>query len=147
MTNYTQELGDEICFELSQGKSLVRVCRELGAEYRHVFKWIAENPEFKDNYARARESQADYLADDVLDVADNPDIAPDDKRVRIDARKWVAGKMRPKKYGERQSIDLNADINLSTLTDEQLASGIAQAAAEAGIVIDAGRGGEAKEGE
>ena len=107
MSTYTEEVADAICVIISEGKSLVSACKELGVEYKHVFKWIAEYPEFKNNYAQAREAQADYLADGVMDVADDPSIPSDDKRIRVDARKWYAGKLKPKKYGERQSVDVD----------------------------------------
>lgn len=103
--DYSLETGVEICAGIAEGKSLVTVCREMNINYRHVFKWLSESQEFTDNYTRAREAQADYLADGVLDVADDATIPADERRVRIDARKWYAGKLKPKKYGER--VDLN----------------------------------------
>lgn len=110
---YSEALAEEICFELSQGKSLVRVCKELGVEYRYVFKWIGENDKFRDNYARAREAQADYLADGILDISDDSNLPSDDRRVRIDARKWIAGKLKPKKYGDSTTIKGDKDNPLT----------------------------------
>ncbi|MEX3667997.1 hypothetical protein AB3X82_07315 [Paraburkholderia phenoliruptrix] len=72
-------------------------------------------------YARAREAQADTLADEMLDIADDgrndwmERLGRDDtplgwtvngeavqrSRIRLDARKWLAGKIAPKKYGEK----------------------------------------------
>lgn len=113
MTKYTKDIADSICEEISQGKSLVKACKDLNVEYRHVFKWIAEEEGFKDNYTRAREAQADYLADQVMDVADDSTIASDDKRIRVDARKWYAGKLKPKKYGDKQVIAGDPDAPLN----------------------------------
>jgi hypothetical protein len=106
MTIYTPELGDEICAGLAEGKSLAAVCRELGVEYRDVFKWLrdTEKKEFADNYAHAREAQSHLFAEDVIAISDDPNLQSDDKRVRIDARKWYAGKMQPKKYGDKTLI-------------------------------------------
>ncbi len=111
---YTPQLADDICSNLAQGKSLVAVCKELEIPYRDVFQWLRDNPGFADNYARAREAQIDYIAEDVLTISDDPQIPSDDKRVRIDARKWYAGKMQPKKYGERVQTDLNASVTVTT---------------------------------
>ncbi len=99
---YDKELASNICGGIIEGKSLVSVCKDLNINYRHVFDWFKEYPDFLDNYTRAREMQADYLADGVLDIADNSALQADDRRVKIDARKWYAGKLKPKKYGERQ---------------------------------------------
>ena len=67
-------------------------------------------PEFSEQYARAREVQADVLADEVIEIADTePD--PNRARVMIDARKWLAGKLRPKKYGDHLKLDHTVESN------------------------------------
>jgi len=87
-----------------------------------VCRWLAENDGFREQYARAREAQADTLADEILDIADdgtNDWMAREDgsleyngdhiqrSRLRVDARKWIASKLKPKVYGERQQSDVN----------------------------------------
>lgn len=63
-------------------------------------------------YARARELNADILVDEALTIADS-DIDPNLARNRIDIRKWIASKHRPKIYGDR--IDLNVSQTVSIL--------------------------------
>lgn len=63
-------------------------------------------------YARARELSADILVDEALEIADS-DIDAQVARNRIDIRKWIASKHRPKIYGER--IDLNVAQTVSIL--------------------------------
>jgi hypothetical protein len=77
-----------------------------------VYLWFAAHPEFSDNYARAREEQADFYADAIVDIADNPELDPNDKRVRIDARKWVASKLKSKQYGDKIDVDANVKVGL-----------------------------------
>jgi hypothetical protein len=105
--SYTQETADSICNYIAQGNSLVKACKILDIDYSTVFDWIKKHEDFANNYTHAREAQADYLADGVLDIADDSSIPADDKRIRVDARKWYAGKLKPKKYGERQSVDVD----------------------------------------
>lgn len=105
-SSYTPEVGAAICQGIAQGKSLVKVCASLGVEYNTAYEWMKQFPEFLDNYTHAREAQADYLADGILDIADNSDLQADDRRVKIDARKWYAGKLKPKKYGERHITEV-----------------------------------------
>lgn len=90
-----------VCGCLAQGKPLVQILTAEGMpEYATFMRWLAEDESIRDSYTRARESSADFLADEIVHIADNePD--PQVARVRIDARKWVAGKMKPKKYGDR----------------------------------------------
>lgn len=88
-----------------------------------VFRWLSANESFRDQYAHARELQADTMFDEVIDIADdarNDWMERHDKenvgwqengealrrsQLRIDARKWMAGKLRPKKYGEKLDIE------------------------------------------
>jgi hypothetical protein len=97
-----------------------------------IFKWLTENEDFAEQYARAREAQADTLADEILDIADDGsnDYMGEDKaydgdavqrsKLRVDARKWVAAKLKPKKYGDKldltsggEKIGLPAEIEAS----------------------------------
>ena len=124
-----------ICEQIALGRSLVSVCKEPGMPaYSTVMEWRLEDTSFGENYTRAREDQADYLADEVIDIADtatDPNLA----RVQIDARKWKAGRMKPKVYGDR--LNLDADINIK-LTDEQVEARLAYLAGKAGILGVAG---------
>jgi hypothetical protein len=71
-----------------------------------LFRWLADDEVFREQYARAKEVQAELMADEIISIADgnddvrgNVDVQRD--RLRVDARKWVAAKLLPKKYGER----------------------------------------------
>jgi len=67
-----------------------------------VFLWLTKQEEFSEQYARAREEQADAISDECIDIAKNePDVAR--ARLMIDTRKWFASKMKPRKYGDRQT--------------------------------------------
>lgn len=87
-----------------------------------VYLWMAKHIEFSESYARAREDQADTLADQILEIADDGrnDTYTDDEgkefvnhdvinrsRLRVDARKWVAAKLKPRKYGDKVSTELS----------------------------------------
>lgn len=103
---YSIALTDRICGRLAMGESLVSVCKDPAMPgYDTVRRWLRDDEEFQGRYVRAREDQADYLADEIIGIADG-DSDPQDKRVRVDARKWVAGKLRPKVYGDRSSMEL-----------------------------------------
>lgn len=119
-TIFSQELADEICERLADGESLKAICAAPEMPNRStVFRWLASNKDFCDQYARAREAQADVLADEIISIADDGrnDTYKDDEgnvrtdhdvvarsRLRVDARKWMAGKLRPKVYGERTNL-------------------------------------------
>jgi hypothetical protein len=122
---YSVSLAAEICLRLSNGQPLRQICMEekMPAQAT-VYVWLLRHPEFVEMYARAREDQADTLADEIVAIADEqPEIIPViDKRTgeliehkldgaflqwqknRIDARKWTAMKLKPRKYGERVAL-------------------------------------------
>lgn len=109
-SDFTQETADAICELIADGMSLRAICRDEAFPAKSsVFKWLGQHEAFADQYERAREAQADSMADDIADIADRSDIDPNDKRVRIDARKWLAGKLRPKKYGDKVTAELTGD--------------------------------------
>jgi hypothetical protein len=133
-----------ICERIASGESLKAICESQGMPSREtVYVWLASDSEFSDKYARAREDQADYYADEIIDIADK-DSDPNKARVRIDARKWKASKLQPKKYGDK--IDLNHTGTLERLSDEQLESRLAILLGKAGVGIGTG-GDRAEEGE
>jgi hypothetical protein len=88
-----------------------------------VYDWLLRQPAFAEQYARAREEQADTNADEILEIADEmpPKFTDDKGRVyldqtyilwqkqRIEARKWTAMKLKPKKYGDKLALGGDAD--------------------------------------
>jgi len=124
-TDYTPELADRICAQLAEGYSLRKVCEPEDMPCKAtIFNWMRTNKEFLDQYARAKEESADAMADEILDIADdgtNDWIEKEHKngeisivldhehvqrsKLRVDTRKFLMAKMKPKKYGEK--VDLN----------------------------------------
>lgn len=124
---FDQAIADAICEKIADGESLRSICLSPDMPSKtEVFRWLgaAENAAFRDQYARAREAQADALFDEIQDIADDgsndyttkerPDGSEYDvfdaehvqrSKLRIETRKWMAGKLRPKVYGERLAID------------------------------------------
>lgn len=99
---FTQSVADTICEKLADGQSLRSICREDEMPATStVCKWLSLLPAFAEQYARAREMQADALADEITDIADNIEGDPQRDRLRVDARKWAASKLKPRKYGDK----------------------------------------------
>jgi hypothetical protein len=126
-TDYTLELAARICARLSEGESLRSVCKsdDMPATST-IFLWIQRHKEFSEQYARAKEESADALAEEILDIADDGSndwmkrFSKDDpegaaswmlngehvqrSRLRVDTRKWIASKLKPKKYGDKIGV-------------------------------------------
>lgn len=129
-TKYNQALADAICVRISQGESLRSIVKDEDMpSQRVVYLWLQQKPDFLQQYTRAREEQADTLADEIVDIADErPEVNEViDKKTgevlsidlssayiawqknRIEARKWTAMKLRPKKYGDKLELAGNEE--------------------------------------
>ena len=103
-TKFTQELADLICERMANGESLRSICREIGLLPSTVIMWMNYNKAFFEQYAQARQKQADSYADMILDEAFNTHDAQIG-RLRVDALKWVASKLAPKRYGDKVEVE------------------------------------------
>jgi hypothetical protein len=125
-STYSQHIATVICIRISEGESLRTILKDDGMPAQStVYEWLMRHPVFAEQYTRAREEQADTLADEIIAIADEqPEIiAVTDKKTgaliehkldgaflqwqknRIEARKWTAMKLKPKKYGDRVAVE------------------------------------------
>jgi hypothetical protein len=142
-SDYTQELADRICAEIADGRSLRSIITDDGMPAMStVFLWLRTHSEFSEQYAKAREAQADALADELLDIADDGSNdwmerkgeegqslgwkengeAIQRSRLRVDTRKWIASKLKPKKYGEKLEHEHSGKIGIEQLVTSSMAT-------------------------
>ncbi len=143
-SRHTPELAAKLCERLAEGESLRAVCADKAMPaISTVMGWLFDgnHEEFSEQYARAREAQAEIRADEIVDIADDAsgDFTADKdgklvansehiqrSRLRVDARKWIAAKLLPKRYGDKlqHTGDGGGPIrvrpDLSKLTGEEL---------------------------
>ena len=107
---YSIEWAERFCEMLAQGQSVRQICSQPDQPHKsQVYRWLDENDDFRDQYARAREEQADTLAAKIMTVVDGVEPEPgkvSKARLQFDAYRWHAGKLAPKKYGDRISHDV-----------------------------------------
>lgn len=122
---FTQAIADAICERVMSGETLRQVCASEGTPSRStVHKWLAADPIFADQYARAMAVRADDVFDEIFDIADDGQNDWMERRgadgemvgwqengealrrsaLRVDARKWALSKMLPKKYGDKLEL-------------------------------------------
>lgn len=138
-THYTIELANAICEQIVLGYSLRTICKDESMPcVATIFNWLRKHKDFLEQYEKAKEEQADALAEEMLDIADdgsNDWMAKTGKdseslgwqvngehvqrsRLRLDTRKWIASKLKPKKYGDSTQIKhADADGNKLSLSD------------------------------
>lgn len=133
-SKFTAEIASAICERLAGGESLREICEDDALPSREtVRKWLRENEGFSGQYAKAREEQAEFYADEIRDIAHDGrndwierensrtgevTMVPNQEvvarsRLRVDTLKWLMGKLAPKKYGEKATEDkAGATINV-----------------------------------
>ncbi len=105
-------------------------------DHTTVLKWI-DHFDYHHHYASARETRAENIFEEIMDIVDcedhdmtvdengnprvNHDVIQRD-RLRVDARKWMLGKMQPKKYGDK--LDVTSDGEKISTTIINLGSGV-----------------------
>ena len=128
-TTYTPEIADRICGEIAEGKSLRTICKpdDMPA-LSTVFLWRRVHQEFSDRYEKAKQDCADAMAEDILAIADDSSMDWAERvdkdgnkyyaidkdniqrsRLQVDARKWIAAKLKPNRYGDK--VELSGDKN------------------------------------
>lgn len=119
-SKYSDEMAETICEKIANGRSLRSICAEDGMPTTStVCKWLIENKEFSEQYARARTRQADYFFEEIVEIADSVEAdsaAVAKARLQVDARKWAASKIAPKKYGDKQELDVKSSDGSMTPT-------------------------------
>lgn len=100
---YSPELAIEICKRLSRGETVSSICSEPGMPVKSAFlDWVDDDRDgLRERYARAREALMDHWAEEIVTIADDSTSEPNDRRVRVDTRKWLMSKIAYRKYGDK----------------------------------------------
>ncbi len=142
-TLYSQELANLICERVSTSTmGLARLC-ELHDDIPEkitINVWRYRHPEFATQYAQAKLKQADLMAEEILEIADDAkndwmeSFSEDGdvgwklngehvqrSRLRIDTRKWLASKLLPKQYGQQAEEGKQVDKSVVEMLIDKLA--------------------------
>lgn len=123
-SEYSPEIVDAICDRMTNGQGLLKICADEDMPSRvTVYRWLDNNPDFRQRFARAREAQMDYYAEQILSIAfdESGDIileqGKDGKtsavanhakvqrdRLKVDTLKWTAARLFPKRYGDKMEL-------------------------------------------
>lgn len=114
-TEFDPAIANAICERLISGESLRHICgspRKPGIpDISVVFRWITTNEDFAAQYAHAREVQGEVYADRAVHEALTAGDASIG-RLRMDALKWAASKLAPKKYGDKIEHEHKGGVTL-----------------------------------
>lgn len=137
-STFSEAAVDAVCARIAQGESLVTIGKDPTMPTRTTFmQWLLDNRgQIADKYARAREAQADYYAEQIIAISDEEtattkmegedgpvevvfdSTAVARNRLRVDARKWYASKVAPKKYGDKQEVVHSGQVDIANALAE-----------------------------
>jgi len=145
-TKYNQKIDEEICSRLATGESLRHICLDkhiphIATIMTWVFGKVEGSEEFHEHYEAARKMQAELMADELNDIADNGTndwMETNDEgnlgyrangeaiqrsRLRVDTRKWVASRLLGK-YSEKKESKVTLDATGDFLKAIQPTTGL-----------------------
>lgn len=143
-TLYSQELADLVCERVATSTmGLARLCESYDdlPNKSTINLWRYRYPEFSAQYAQAKLKQADLLAEEMLDIADDgtndwmESFGQDGEsigyklngehvqrsRLRIDTRKFLASKLLPKQYGQQAEEEKGDNKSVIEMLIDKLA--------------------------
>ena len=116
---------------VSTGETLTSVCRDLGVGTRTVYDWMEADTELSAQFARARASGYDAIADECMEIADDGSgdyIITDDgpalnkehiqrAKLRVETRLKLLAKWDPKRYGDKLQADLSGGLSVKIVSE------------------------------
>ena len=109
-----EEVFDKVIQRMREGLSCFKACEAEGVPNSTFMRWVDEDKNMAERYARARHDLIERIAADTMLIADQPPpLTPDGKvdngavqamRLQVDTRKWLLSKLAPKRYGERVAL-------------------------------------------
>jgi hypothetical protein len=110
--HYSPEIAQRLCEEMASGRSLTDVCEQPDMpDRRSVRRWVIQNEAFREMYTAARGWWADAIAEEIIEIGDavkgsENNAAVQAARLAADNRKWVASRLLPGRWGDRQTTEL-----------------------------------------
>lgn len=145
-SKYTEKLATEIIDALIHGKSIVRMCKQdHWPVFQTICTWREKRPDFMERYERGQIARAEYLADEMLSIADDtesdvgfsededkdgkgakPFIIKENtaqRKLKLETRKWAAAHLMPNKFGDFKSIEVtgkNGEPLIGRMSDKEI---------------------------
>lgn len=132
------DIKDELLLRAAEGESIFTICQDPAMPARSsIYKWIREDSQFRDEYAAALDQRADKYVEQIADLsahmqqraamgASNEEVTA--LKAHINSLQWIAARLNPKKYGDKQQLDIDQKV---TLDDKQLDQRLAALMAKA----------------
>jgi transposase-like protein len=118
---FSDEIAQEFLDAYSQGVSVREICSWEGMPDRvTLYRWRREYEHFATAYARARESNAETIEDNMLDIERQVMegmLEPQAANVVLASQRWRARVLHPAQYGEKVDLKHSGNVGLSINID------------------------------
>jgi hypothetical protein len=133
--------------DIAGGASLTAALKRLtpSPSYWWAKDQLRRDPDLRGRYHEACEDRADRLAEELLELADAAIPAGLDGpgksafvqklRLQVDARKWIACKLKPRQYGDRVEIVQEQRISILAALAEAEARVVSVAAPSSQVAL------------
>lgn len=142
-SSFDEEIAKEICERIAKGEPVrqISLLEHMPCEGT-IYNWLMRNEDFFKNYARAKAAQADRFSEELAEIADdgtNDWIERENERtgktyvvlneeaisrskLRVETRKWLMSKFKPKRYGDKVEVEHSGQIDsrVTVMTDDRL---------------------------
>lgn len=129
-----QEVIEAILGHIDDGMSLRAACVKIDFPRKTFERWLDSDLDLCAQYERARANRSDKIFEEMLMIADTPLIGKiettkewgveertadmiEHRRLQVETRKWMLGKMAPKKYGDRVELEHSGEVKTSDSAD------------------------------
>lgn len=102
---YTAEQIEKVCELVEDGMPLRQAIDTCDLTRGQFYRTLDANQALAERYARSKELQMEAEVMKIVEIADDTTGDVQRDRLRVDARKWIAAKLMPKKYGDRQTLE------------------------------------------
>lgn len=125
-TTYNKDIGERICFEVATTPESFDIIRSNNPDFptaKCVNEWRFRYKEFGELFARAKQQQAELLAEELMKMAAEKAYYVDtegnqrvdsgfiqSQRLQADTAKWIASKLAPRVYGERNKESITVVV-------------------------------------
>lgn len=136
----TEHGFDEFIASILGGGHMADFCKAREIPYTTFYDWVRTDSRRAELYARAREDRAEKFADEIVAISDEISVttkmdgenvtfaidaaAVSRNKLRVDSRKWIAAKLKPRVYGDRVQVD--ATVDHKVMQDDALLSRLAK---------------------
>jgi len=138
-STFTEEIAAEICERIANGEPLRAICRDDHMpQWQTIYRWMAADEVFSNRIAQARELGFDAIAEDTVELIDakpeRTETQFGDKvdsghvqwvKNRVEQRMKLLAKWCPKKYGDKQAVELSGSLAVTEMTDDEIRAELA----------------------